>query len=353
MPNDTDIRVLIAEDSPTVRFHLTRIINETPGLRVIGEARNGEEVVKLAQELRPDVISMDVSMPRMDGLEATRQIMMRCPTPVVVVTALIETDMELSFQAIQAGALAVVEKPPHRQNSAFAEKQRQLVKTLLAMAQVRVIHRRVTGNLNGAGKVETAKLVTRQERQKPELIAIGASAGGPGALRNLLRELPADLPVPVVIVQHMTQEFLPGLARWLDKEVPLKVQLAEDRAVLEPGVVNLSPGTSHLSVGRKGSLLTVHLIQEQGGYRYQPSVDVLFQSVAVACPQASIGLILTGMGEDGAKGLLAMRQSGACTLVQDQNSSIVFGMPKAAIDLGAAEQVLPLVSLPAAIMKLL
>jgi two-component system chemotaxis response regulator CheB len=355
MPNNSHIRVLIAEDSPTVRYHLARIINETPGLTVVGEAHNGEQVVAMAEELKPNVISMDINMPRMDGLQATRQIMAQCPTPVVVVSALVESDMELSFQAIQAGALAVVEKPPDRGHPNFEAKQRQLVKTLIAMAGVLVIHRRgSTDELNGTGKTVTVeKTADKLDADAPEVIAIGASAGGPGALSRLLHELPEELPIPVTIVQHMPHEFVSGLARWLNKVSPLRVEVAEDNAVLEPGVVNLSPGTSHLCVVRKDGQLVSRLMHERGPYRYQPSVDVLFQSVAVTCGQKSIGLILTGMGDDGVSGLLAMRQAGAHTFAQDEISSVVFGMPKAAIDRGAVGRVLPLSQLPQAIVKLL
>lgn len=348
------IRVLIADDSPTVRYHLASMINETAGLRVIGEARDGHEAILMAETLKPDVISMDINMPRMDGLEATRLIMAQFPTPVVIVSGLVETDVELAFQAIQAGALAVVEKPPDRQNPTFPDKHRQLVKTLVAMAGVRVIHRRApTQPLSGGKVAHRLDVPIRRSQTALEIVAIGASAGGPGALSKLLRELPANLPVPVVIVQHMPNEFIPGLARWLNKVSPLDVRVANDNALLEPGVVHLSPGTCHLSVVSRGKALVTHLIHEQGPHRYQPSVNVLFNSVATACGEYALGLLLTGMGDDGADGLLTMRHAGAHTYAQDEQSSIVFGMPSAAIERGAVEEVLPLASIPAAILKLL
>jgi two-component system, chemotaxis family, protein-glutamate methylesterase/glutaminase len=348
------VRVLIAEDSATIRWHLTKIINELPGLEVIGEARNGAEVLEMVPRLRPDVVSMDISMPLIDGLEATRRLMMHSPVPVVIVSSLIEQDVDLAMQAIQAGALAVVEKPPDRQHPAFLEKQRQLGKTLSAMAGVRVI-RRSTGILSqeeGSPEKRTI-LNSAYSRPIPELIAIGASAGGPSALNDLLRELPSSLPVPVVIVQHMPHEFIGGLARWLQKSSSWPVTVLRDGQRIEPGAVYIAPGTAHLALKRQFGILKASLIDERGGYHHQPAVDVLFDSVAEVLGPAAVGVILTGMGEDGANGLLKMRQAGAYTFAQDQASSTVFGMPGTAIARGAVEHVLSLGSLSTAIIKLL
>lgn len=347
--NADTIRVVIAEDSATIRHHLVRMIEESPGMKVIGQARDGVEVLKLVTELKPDVVSMDISMPRMDGFEATRRIMAESPTPVVVVSGLVDKDIELSFQALEAGALAVVEKPPDRNHPAFGEKQRQLVRTLSAMAGVSVVRRGRDVAADGGQPVVKPRAVSVQ----PEIIAIGASAGGPSALSKLLSELPADLPVPIVVVQHIPHEFVPGLARWLAKVTPLRVDVAAAGQLLQPGVVHLSPGTAHLQVVRYGESLIAQLLQTQGAYRYQPSVDVLFESVAAACGKRAIGLVLTGMGDDGAAGLLAMRQMGARTFAQDKVSSTVFGMPAAAIERGAVENIVSLAALPSAILKLI
>ncbi len=346
-----DIRVLLAEDSPTARHHLAAMINESPGMRVIGEARDGAEVLAMAEELKPDVISMDIRMPRIDGLEATRQIMARCPTPIVVVSALLDADIDLSFQALQAGALAVVEKPPARHDPAFPDKERHLVTTLAAMADVRVVRR--WENLPGRNSVRASSELTASGTARPELIAIGASAGGPSALSTLFKGLPVDLPVPIVVVQHMPDEFIPGLARWLNDGSPVPVRVASDGLVLEPGVVHLSPGAAHVTVARRGQVLVAHLVHEQGQSRYRPSVDMLFESVAQVCGQAAIGVLLTGMGDDGAEGMLAMRAMGARTFAQDKASCTVFGMPAAAIELGAAEQVVALNRLSTLILNLL
>jgi two-component system chemotaxis response regulator CheB len=343
-----EIRVLLAEDSATVRWHLTQVINETPGMRVIAEARNGQEALEMAQQLKPDVISMDINMPRMDGLESTRRIMTTCPTPVVVVSSLVDKDIDLSLQALESGALAVVEKPPDRRSAGFAEKQATLVRTLAAMAAVRVIRR-------SASTPAPTSPPPAMPSTHPELIAVGASAGGPSALSTLLKALPVNaIPAPIVIVQHMPHEFIPGLARWLDKSSGWPVHVAVNGQRLEAGNAYLSPGTAHMTVQRvSANSLTIRLIDEAGGYRYQPSVDVLFDSVAAACGSKAAGIILTGMGDDGAAGLLAMYQAGAQTFAQDQASSTVFGMPSAALERGAVRHTLPLAALPAAIMKLM
>lgn len=345
------IRVLLAEDSPTIRLHLGRMIASAPGLQIVGEARDGEEVITLAERLKPDVISMDIQMPIMDGLEATRQIMTRCPTPIVVVSALLDADIDLAFQAIECGALAVVPKPPAGSHPGFPASQRQLISTLIAMSKVSVVrrHQRYFSDIQGAGVPYTTAV--RDHQAKIELIALGASAGGPSALSKLLADLPNQFPVPILAVQHMPDEFIPGLVRWLANHIMLPVTIARDGTVLETGLY-LSPGGRHCVVERQGKSLVTRLIKEQNGFRYCPSIDMLFNSVASVCGPSAVGVILTGMGDDGAEGLLALRRAGGRTIAQDQTTSTVFGMPGAALERGGVEHIQPLSQIPRSLMKL-
>ena len=351
MSERAPIRVLLADDSATTRSYLAGLIAAAPGLTVVGEARDGEEAVRLVEALQPDVVSMDIRMPRLDGLEATRQIMARRPTPTVVVSALVDEDVDLSFKAMEAGALAVLRKPSTQRDPDYNTLQREFITTLRAMADVTVVRRwkETPTNIKSA----TVNLSPKTENgskynsasdaapaSKPELIAIGASAGGPSALSSLLTGLPADFMPPVVIVQHMPDEFLPGLARWLGKHTPLRVCMAESGEALQPATVYLAAGGAHLTIARQGRLLIVNKLTDQSNERYCPSIDVFFTSVAKVCGTTGIGIILTGMGDDGAKGLLGIRKAGGRTLAQSEASCTVFGMPAVAIANGAVEHTL-------------
>jgi two-component system chemotaxis response regulator CheB len=353
-PVAAEVRVVVAEDSPTMRRHLVNVINNTPGLRVIGEARDGGEALAMVSDLKPDVVSMDIRMPNMDGLEATRRIMNQQPTPVVVVSGLVDGDIDLSFNALQAGALAVVEKPLDRSDPGYNAKQRHLVNTLMAMSRVRVI-RRWESYIDPVETraVDGSALAAAPVRMQPEVIAIGASAGGPSALSMLLKALPRDYRIPIVIAQHMPEEFTSGLARWLDKTTPLHVQVAEDNLLLEAGTIYLAPGSAHMALSRRQCRLAIRLVRENGGARYRPSVDMLFESAAQTCGAAGVGVVLTGMGEDGAMGLLAMRKAGATTYAQDEASCTVFGMPGAAIATGAVQHVLGLSNLATTLAQII
>lgn len=341
------IRVLIAEDSPTVRRQLAQLINAAPGLQVIGEARDGDEAVQLAESLRPDVISMDIRMPGMDGLEATRRIMARHPTPIVMVSGLLDSEIDLSFRALEAGALAVVGKPPASSEAAYEARGRQLVTMLAAMARVSVVRR-----WERDSEAPSAPPILPARSRDVELVAIGASAGGPGALSTLLGALPASFPLPILVVQHMPEEFIPGLARWLAEATGLNVRVAERDMPLQGGHVYLAPGSKHLSVVRTPSGLAAQLTPNDGQRRYCPAVDALFESVAAVCGARGVGIILTGMGDDGADGLLRLRRAGGRTFAQDRAGCTVFGMPAAALERGGVEQMLSLAQLAEALRQL-
>lgn len=347
--NRAPIRVLIAEDSPVARELLVAILQNVPDLSVIGTARTGVEAVRLAKRLQPNLIIMDVYMPEMDGLEATRQIMSETPCPVVMVSAnLNKSEENLTFEALRAGALSVLSKPTLNDPP---EVRQALITQLKLMAEVKVVRRWAAPGQPNKGLPATGPLTWTQDgRLKIQLVAIAASTGGPGVLAEILRRLPADFPVPILVVQHITAGFGPGLTDWLNQQTPLQVQLAQPGERPQAGQALIAPDNHHLLVNRLG-LITLSEAPPLGGLR--PSANVLFQSVAEVYGAAAIGIILTGMGSDGAQGLKAMHEAGAHTIAQDQESCVVFGMPAVAIELGAVQQILPGSKIAAAVSKLI
>jgi two-component system chemotaxis response regulator CheB len=328
--------VLVADDSAAARMLIRGILEADPDLEVVGQATNGVEAVTLADRLQPDVITMDVEMPGVDGLEATRQIMATVPRPIVLVSAVFRPDLDNSFRALEAGAVTLLEKPTGPGSPAFAREAAELVATVKLMAGVKLVRRSPTRPLDGS----PAPVSLPGGRLEPLwLVAIAASTGGPPAVAQILRSLPADWPVPVLVVQHIGAGFDVGLARYLDESCLLPVALAEDGLVVRGGGVYVSPAEQHLGV-TAAHRLTVTAGDPEDGYR--PSANHLFQSVADAFGARAAGVVLTGMGRDGAEGLLALRKAGGFTLAQDQTTSIVYGMPRQALLRGATDQVLPL-----------
>jgi two-component system chemotaxis response regulator CheB len=323
------IRVLIAEDSAVTREYLAMALGEDPELEVVGGARDGGQAVELAERLHPDVILMDVHMPVMDGYDATRLIMQRAPTPIVMATASTSLfDTRSAFRALEAGALMLLDKPPGPFDPEAEAAVAELVRTVKLMAEVKVVRR--WPDRGGTGNGAPALPATRE----PRLVAIGASTGGPQVLAGLLAQ---PLRVPVVLVQHIAEGFVDGFAEWLGTRTPMPVRLAEPDARLEPGTVHVAPGTGHLTVTRGGRAVIGGDGPVDG---FRPSITRLFESVAAGYGDAAIGVLLTGMGRDGAAGLRRLREAGALTVAQDEPSSVVFGMPAEAVRLDAAAAVL-------------
>lgn len=343
---DRQTRVLIVDDSATVRYFLKGLVNDTPDMVVVGEAADGEAALALAATLKPDIISMDIRMPRLDGLSATRQIMEEHPCPIVIVSSRLErSEVDLVFLALQAGALAVLNTPKPHSHPQFASSRDRFISTLRSMAGVSVVRRWKSKPLD-------VKLEGPDDSTLPPLVVtIGASAGGPVALHRLLGALPADFPLPVVVVQHMATGFIEGLVRWLDTITPLEVVLAEHGQIVKPGQVVLGDSGAHLCLRRAGDSVRIHLESSADG-PYVPSVDRLFTTTAEAFGPRAIGVLLTGMGEDGAQGLLKLHVAGAHTIVQSRESCLVFGMPGAAVALGAAEQILSIKHIAPALLNL-
>lgn len=330
------VRVLIAEDSNTTRALLVAILRSDPAMEVVGEATDGERAVQLTKELRPDVVTMDIQMPLLDGYEATRKIMTEAPTPIVIVSANVEPrNVDTAMHALRAGALAVLRTPSGPASEDFAEGAQRFLETVKAMSAVKVVRRWPDRRI-----FTPAPRAPR--RNGTDIIAIAASTGGPAAILSLLTTLPAEFPVPILAVQHMARDFVSGCADWLNALSPLRVKVAAHKERLEPGTVYFAPDDRHLGV------LDGHAFLDPAppieGFR--PSGTYLFRSVAAGYGSRAVAVILTGMGRDGVDGLHDIRAAGGEVIAQDESSSVVFGMPQAAIRDGVASAVLPLSSIP-------
>ncbi|WIG93594.1 chemotaxis-specific protein-glutamate methyltransferase CheB [Myxococcus sp. SDU36] len=337
MKNDDPLRILVAEDSPTARRLLVEIVRADPALTVVGEAKDGVEAVELAQRLRPSLVTMDIQMPRMDGLEATRRIMTEVPTPVVVVSTLVERDIQTSMAALRAGALAVLQKPLGPESLDFDADSRRLRDTLKAMAEVKVV-RRWPDRAAAPTPVPTMP-APPVSPTRPGVVALAASTGGPAALYRLLSELPATFPVPLLVVQHIAIGFSEGLAQWLRTAGPLSVKVAEDGEPLLPGHVYLAPDDRHLGVRGEGRAEVSRAAPVNG---FRPSATWMFRSVARAYGSASLAVILTGMGQDGLEGVRELHGAGGHILAQDEQSSVVYGMPGVVVGANLAHEVVAL-----------
>jgi two-component system, chemotaxis family, protein-glutamate methylesterase/glutaminase len=328
-------RVLIAEDSATCLGLLTEIIGTDPRLSLIATANHGAEAVRITRELRPDVVVMDIHMPVMDGFEATRQIMTDTPTPIVIVSGSIDVkQVAVSMHALRLGALALLPKPSLTGTEDFDTMARHFTSSIHAMAGVRVVRR-----WSPAPERRTPVPPALEPRRPAELIAIATSTGGPGALYKILSELAGDFPVPILVVQHIAHGFVGGLAAWLNGASKLRVKVATPQERIQPGTVYLAPDDFHLGLHDRQTL-EISAARPIAGFR--PSGTFLFESVARVYGKSALGLVLTGMGEDGLVGLRAMRDAGAQIIAQDEESSVVFGMPGAAVRAGVADAVLPL-----------
>jgi two-component system chemotaxis response regulator CheB len=323
------IRVLIVEDLPVVRELLRQILNSDPRLQVIGVAVDGEEAVTAAQRLRPDVIVMDIHLPRLDGFAATRQIMESAPTRIVMATATADPkEVAASFRAIEAGALALLAKPTGPGQPDFEASAQELVQTVKLMSEVQVVKR---WPRRAAVPPPAAPLAAAPTTIK--LVAIGASTGGPLALQALLAGLTRPLPVPILIVQHISDGFVAGFVDWLASTTHYRVRVATAGEWPQPGLAYVAPSGHHMQLRVNGS---IELSDGPAEYGVCPAVAALFRSVTAVHGAASVGILLTGMGCDGALELKAMRAAGALTIAQDRESSVVFGMPGEAMQLDAA-----------------
>ncbi|WZP00711.1 chemotaxis-specific protein-glutamate methyltransferase CheB [Isosphaeraceae bacterium EP7] len=336
------IRVLIVDDSATARTLIEAVLQTDPQIRVVGTAGDGAEAIRQAQLLKPDLITMDVNMPVMDGLEATRRILEVCPTPIVVVSAGVDSpEMKISFNALKVGALDVVSKPVGLTHKDFEAIRDRLVMSVKLMSEIKVLRRRASSpdmaSIPLPYLTSTRSVEPDPATPTPAVVAIGSSTGGPGVLNTLFRTLPADFPLPIVVVQHITAGFTQGLVDWLRAESRLPVCMIAPGTRLRPGVIHMAPDDQHVEFASRSSF---YLSQGERVSFVRPSATVLFESVARHFGAESAGVLLTGMGDDGALGLKAMHDAGALTIAQDEASCVVYGMPRVAFEMGAARRVL-------------
>ncbi len=342
------IKVLVVEDSPVVREFLIYILNSDPDIQVVGSAGNGEEALKAVKRYRPDVITMDIHMPKMDGLEATRRIMETDPIPIVIVSGSTDAhENTKTFRAMEAGALAVLIRPAGIGHPDHETTAKELVQTVKLMSEVKVVRR--WPQTRREPVLPPVALAGKQERVKIKVIAIGASTGGPPVLQTILAMLPREFPVPVLIVQHMAAGFISSFVEWLAQSSVLPVQVAMHGETMLPGHVYVAPDECQMKVEQGGKIVLTHDEPENG---LRPSVSYLFRSLAAVYGGDAVAGLLTGMGRDGAEELRLLKEKGSITFAQDKDSSVVHGMPGEAIKLNAATFILAPDKIAAVLMSL-
>jgi two-component system chemotaxis response regulator CheB len=328
------IKVLIVEDSAVVRELLTFILSSDPDIQIIGTASNGEEAVKAVGDKRPDIVTMDINMPKMDGFEATRIIMETNPTPIVIVSASWDPkEVAKTFRAIEAGALAAIAKPVGLNHPGYEKLTKELIQTVKLMSEVKVVRRRARPKYGKETLPPPAATELKPLITDIKAVAIGASTGGPPAIATILSGLPKDFHAPLLIVQHIAPGFVQGFTNWLSNSSNIPVAMARHGAELLPGSAYIAPDDAHMGITLNGRI-ELSASEAENGLR--PSVSYLFRSVANVFGNNAIGVLLTGMGKDGAHELKTMREKGAITIAQDKESSIVYGMPGEAVNLNAA-----------------
>jgi len=330
------IRVLIVDDSLVAQEFLNHIFSSDPEIKVVGTASNGEEALEFVRSNKPDVITMDIHMPKLNGFEATRRIMETQPIPIVIVSGSSTVkEVSTAFKAVEAGAVAIVARPRSIGHPAYEKTARELIQTVKLMSEVKVVKRLPHARKKVVPSVP--KVEVMETRREVQVVAIGASTGGPIVLQTILSGVGKKFPVPILIAQHIASGFIAGFVQWLSESSGFPVHLAADGELLLPGHAYVAPDGYHLMVNH-GNRIALKRNENPNGL--SPLVSYLFRSTAKVFGQGAIGILLTGMGRDGAEELKFMKEKGAVTIAQDEATSVVFGMPKEAIELNAATHVL-------------
>ena len=347
-PGDAQVRVLIVDDSAFMRTALCRMIALDPDLLVVGTAATGSEALQKIVPLDPDVITLDVEMPGLNGIETLRRIMTEFPRPVIMVSSLTVENAEITFDALAAGAFDYVPKQLSSTSLEILHIRNDLIGKIKAAAE----SRRSKDHFNLLRKPPRAELRGKDSLSSPAaIVAVGVSTGGPQALEEILPQLPANLPVPVLIVQHMPVGFTAPFAERLNKACPAVICQASQGEIIRPGVVYLAPAGLQMTVNRGNERTFIYLSEKPEGQMHVPSADVLMQSVASAFHSEAMGVIMTGMGSDGAEGMKAIHRAGGFTVGQDEFSCAVYGMPRICAEMGILDRVVPLSQIPREILR--
>ena len=340
------IRVLVVDDSRVLTKIVSRILERDPAIQVAGTAENGREAIEKVESLKPDVVTLDIEMPVMNGIEALKHIMANNPVPVIMLSTLTRDHADITMDALAIGACDFVTKD--FSNTLLADKQLELINKVKDVSK-----NRARLLLKGFIHQEHHPVsLSPRSALKREILSIGASTGGPPALQYILSHLPKEFPVPIAIAQHMPRLFTQSFAERLDKISSLTVKEAEDKEDLKAGVVLIAPGDTHLAIRRGRRQATVELVKDDK-YVYRPSVDLLMSTTAEAYGQSSFGVILTGMGADGLVGMKELKSKGGYVIAQNEETCVVYGMPKAVVNAHLADVVLPIERIPEEIVKIL
>ncbi|MDH5570531.1 MAG: chemotaxis response regulator protein-glutamate methylesterase [Gammaproteobacteria bacterium] len=355
-------RVLIVDDSGFFRRRVSEMLSADPRLEVVGMAENGQEAIRLAAELKPDVITMDIEMPVLDGISATRRIMARTPTPIIMFSSLTTDGAKATLDALDAGAVDFLPKKFEDIAKDREEAKKLLCQRVYAVARQRVVpQQRVTPTpapaiksvsaVRPAVKPVVAPKLSESKTGAIKLLAIGTSTGGPVALQKVLIDLPANFPLPILLIQHMPGTFTPAFANRLDQLCKIKVKEAEDGDLLQAGTALLAPGGKQMRLEGRAGNARVKITDGETAFTYKPSVDETFKSIANVYPQETLAVVLTGMGADGREGAKILKQKGSEIWAQDEASCVIYGMPAAIVHAGLATRILDLSEIGTNIVK--
>jgi two-component system, chemotaxis family, protein-glutamate methylesterase/glutaminase len=341
------IKVLVVDDSVFMRKALSRMLEKDVSIQVVGTASNGAEAIEKIDILKPDVVTMDIEMPVMNGIEALKQIMQKQPLPVIMFSALTQEGANITMEALNIGACDFMTKDFSNVSVNITDKQNELISKVKNVANMKVKFLMKRLEL-----IRKPIMISTDKKVRHEVLAIGASTGGPPALQHILQAIPRGFPIPIVIAQHMPKLFTASFSQRLNAVSQIEVKEAEEREPLRPGVALVAPGDTHMELKRRGREIIVEFVKD-AKYIYRPSVDLLMQSTAAAYESRSIAVILTGMGNDGLAGMREIRQKKGFIIAQNEETCVVYGMPRAVVTAGLADQVLPIDKISEEIIRVL